>query len=305
MAADVSQLEKDMQNAARELAGTQPTASEPWRDGLSELQQNEVTRRMQASADWIKRGQGGLMVTREAPVTEALDKMSEDLRQAQSALNSNPQGNGQTDAERSLARLERLRNQMEQMAARAQQQNGGQQNGQGQQGSQQNGKGGQQGNGQQGNAQQGGNATGVGGPRGGGDRFNGGAYGYGLGRYLPDGVYDLPYTQPVDPNRVVHDATLDLNELRQLYKDNPDVIRDITDVEHQITELKVGDISSPELQNRINREVLPNLESLEVRLRREVEERNEGQVRSAATDRVPAGYVDAVAEYFRKLSKGK
>ncbi len=267
---------------------------------------------MQASADWIRKGQGGLMVTREAPVTEALDKVSEDLHQAQSALNSNPQGNGQSDAERSLARLERLRNQMEQMAARAQQQNG-QQNGQpgsqpnGQSGGQQSGQGSQQGNGQQGNAQRGANATGVGGPRGGGDRFNGGQYGgYGLGRYLPDGVYDLPYTQPVDPSRVMHDATLDLNELRQLYKDNPDVIRDITDVEQQISQLKVGDISSPELQNRINREVLPNLESLEVRLPQgEVEGGNEGQVRSAATDRVPAGYVDAVAEYFRKLSKGK
>jgi hypothetical protein len=261
------------------------------------------------------------MVTREAPVTEALDKVSEDLRQAQSALNSNPQGNGQSDAERSLARLERLRSQMEQMAARAQQQSG-QQNGQ--QGGQQNGQGGQQGKGQQGNGQQGGqgqgqqangqqgggqqggNATGVGGPRGGGNRQSGGPFtGYSFGRYLPDGVYELPNTAPADPSRVLHDAQLDLNELKQIYKDNPDVNRDISDVEHEIMQLKVGDISSAELENRINREVLPNLESLEVRLRREVEERNEGQVRSAATDRVPAGYVDAVAEYFRKLSKGK
>jgi hypothetical protein len=322
MAGDLSQLEKDMQKAARELAGTQPAASSRVRDGLSEIQQNEAQRRMQASADWIRRGQGGLMVTREAPITEALDKMAEDLRQAQSALNSNPQGNGQSDAERSLARLERLRSQMEQMAARAQQQSG-QQNGQqgGQQGGQQNGQGGQQGNGQQagqggqqgqqgkgqqGSGQQGGNATGVGGPRGGGNRQSGGPLsGYAFGRYLPDGVYELPNTPPADPSRVIHDAQLDLNELKQLYKDNPDVNRDISDVEHEIMQLKVGDISSAELENRINREVLPNLESLEVRLRREVEERNEGQVRSAATDRVPAGYVDAVAEYFRKLSKGK
>jgi hypothetical protein len=27
-------------------------------------------------------------------------------------------------------------------------------------------------------------------------------------------------------------------------------------------------------------------------------------VRSGATDKVPAGFTDAVAEYFRKLSKG-
>jgi len=39
--------------------------------------------------------------------------------------------------------------------------------------------------------------------------------------------------------------------------------------------------------------------------RRKLEEQNGGQVRSGASDRVPPGYGEAVAEYFRKLSKGK
>ena len=51
--------------------------------------------------------------------------------------------------------------------------------------------------------------------------------------------------------------------------------------------------------------VLPNLEALEVQMRREADKQSGDQVRSGSTDRVPPGFTDAVAEYFRKLSKGK
>ncbi len=115
----------------------------------------------------------------------------------------------------------------------------------------------------------------------------------------------FPTTAPWDPNRAVQEAGRALNDLRQQYKDNPDVSRQITDVEREISRLQVGDISSQELQNRLNRVVLPNLEALELQLRREAEKSDGDQVRSGSTDRVPPGYVDAVAEYFRKLSKGK
>ena len=58
------------------------------------------------------------------------------------------------------------------------------------------------------------------------------------------------------------------------------------------------------LSDRISREVLPEMERLELELRRELGEGPE-QVRNPASDKVPSGYADAVAEYFRKLSKGK
>ncbi len=286
MAGDVEQLEKDMQKAARDMGGTQPAASGKVREALSELQQNEAKSRMKASVPYIRQGQGGYMVSREAPITQTMDQVSEDLKQAQNAIgNQQTPGNGQqNDAARSLAQVERLRGQMEQMAGRGQQPGGQQQ-------------GGQQGGGQQGGGQQGG------GYRGGGNRqYGGGGFG---GRYNTDGFYDLPDGRPVDPARVLHDATAQLNDLRQQYKDNPDVARQIGEVQQEISRLQVGDISSPELQNRINREVLPNLEALEVGLRNQVDNQGDGQVRSGTTDKVPAGYVDAVAEYFRKLSKGK
>jgi hypothetical protein len=117
-------------------------------------------------------------------------------------------------------------------------------------------------------------------------------------------MYDTPLDRPVDPNEAVRGAARDLSQMRQLFKDNPDIQKQITDVEHDLQKLTIGDIATPELQQRLNREVLPNLQSLEIKLRRQVEEQGGGQVKSGATDKVPAGFSDAVAEYFRKLSKG-
>ena len=56
--------------------------------------------------------------------------------------------------------------------------------------------------------------------------------------------------------------------------------------------------------SRSARQILPNIEQLELQLRRKLEGKD-GQVRSSAAERVPQGYGDAVAEYFRKLSKSK
>lgn len=121
---------------------------------------------------------------------------------------------------------------------------------------------------------------------------------------MPEGVYDAPLDRPADPNEAIRNAARDLNDMRQLFKDNPDIQKEITEVEHEIQKLTVGEIATAELQQRLNREVLPNLQALEVKLRRQVEEQGGGQVKSGATDKVPAGFSDAVAEYFRKLSKG-
>jgi hypothetical protein len=93
--------------------------------------------------------------------------------------------------------------------------------------------------------------------------------------------------------------------MREQYKDNADISKQIGDVQRDLSRLQVGDISSSELQNRLNHVILPNLEALEVEMRREAEKAGGDQVRSGTTDRVPPGYTDAVAEYFRKLSKGK
>ena len=309
MAKDAEQLEKNMQKAARDMAGTQPGASNRIRDALSEMQQNEVRLRTKYSADNIRRGYGPYMVDREAPITRALDNVSQDLKDAQKAVGQgSDQASASNGTERSLQQLERMRGQMERMAGRGQQQNG-QQNGQ-QQGGQQSGgqqqggqQGGQQAGGPQGGYQTGGQYGGNYGQLGVNRQFNGPSTQY--GRFAPEGMYNLPDGRQWDAGTAIRDYTRELNDMREQFKDNPDISKQIGDVERDLSRLQVGDIGSSELQNRLNHVVLPNLEALEVQMRREAEKQSGDQVRSGTTDRVPPGYTDAVAEYFRKLSKGK
>ncbi len=320
MRQDLERLEKDTQGAARQLSNSQPNAASRLRDGLSAIQQNEAKLRMQAQAQYLRNGQGAYVAPREAPITQALDQLSDNIKQAQQAMgNGNQQQQARNDLDHSVNQVERLRDQMERLAGRnpgGQQQ--GDQQGQGQQGQGQQGQG-QQGQGNQPGGNQQGNQNGAGRIGGGynsgqinaGNRYggpNGGAYDprLGNGRFNNQGAYDVP-DQFGAPNtgQIARDAARELNELRMQFKDDPDVLKQITDLEREVQKLGTGDTAGPELQQRLNRTILPNLETLEVQLRRQAEEKGNGQVRSGSMDKVPAGYTDAVAEYFRKLSRGK
>jgi hypothetical protein len=62
---------------------------------------------------------------------------------------------------------------------------------------------------------------------------------------------------------------------------------------------------NPALLERLRSEIVPGLEELELMLRRDLDRNAQGQVRSGSGAKVPPKYADAVAEYYRKLSKGK
>ena len=110
--------------------------------------------------------------------------------------------------------------------------------------------------------------------------------------------------RPGDTERAIREGTRDLAELRQMLKDNPDMARELGDAYRSIQRLGTNGGNDQELEDRLRRTVLPNIESIETQLRRQLEEQRGGQVRSAATERAPDGYADKVAEYFRRLSKG-
>ena len=83
--------------------------------------------------------------------------------------------------------------------------------------------------------------------------------------------------RPVNPGQMARDAVRELNELRQQFKDDPEVSKQITDLEREVERLETGDIAGAELQMRLDRTILPNLERLEVQLRRQAEEKGNGQ----------------------------
>jgi hypothetical protein len=283
-------------------------------------------------------------VPREGPLTQSLQELEKAIKDARGSLKDGDKQAGASEMDRQVASLERTRAQLERALAQQGQQGqgkqGGQQQGQGQQGQQgqdgqqgqqgqgqqgqqgqgqqgqqgQQGKGGQQGGGQQGGGQQGGNQNGsnqFGGGNNGG-AYNGGNYGATnggydrFGRYNPQGLYDPRNGTPVDPRQVIRDAQRDVAQLRQSQslRDNRDLSSQASALEKELQDLTFGNPSGPELQDRLSRQILPQLESLEVGLRQELA-KPEGQVRSASTDRTPVGFGDAVQEYFRKLSRSK
>src|SRR4029079_4138375 len=115
------------------------------------------------------------------------------------------------------------------------------------------------------------------------------------------GYYDLPDGRRVEPSQVVRDYARDLNDLRQRFKDDPEMSKQISDVEKAFKQANVGDTSGPVLQERLSRTVLPQLETLEVQMRQKAGEGTGGQVRSAGTERMPDGFANAVSEYSRQL----
>jgi hypothetical protein len=60
--------------------------------------------------------------------------------------------------------------------------------------------------------------------------------------------------------------------------------------------------TTPQLAEVINNQVLSEIDEVELMLRRKAQA-NDGSVRGTNPRNSPPGYADAVAEYYRKLSK--
>lgn len=108
----------------------------------------------------------------------------------------------------------------------------------------------------------------------------------------------------VPTDQVYRESVRDLNQLREFIRENPDFNGDYQQLLRDLNQPFAGG-SDAELSSRISHEVLPEVERFELEIRRKLDEKNGDHVRSAGTETVPPGYSDAVADYFRKLSKGK
>ena len=109
-----------------------------------------------------------------------------------------------------------------------------------------------------------------------------------------------------DATRMYQESLRDLAKLRQSLEGNAEAIRDIQDVLAEMRRLDPSRFpGNPELLERLRTQVLPALEQIEVQLRRQADDQQGGQVRDAGAEPAPPGYSGAVAEYFRRLSKGK
>jgi serine/threonine-protein kinase len=93
------------------------------------------------------------------------------------------------------------------------------------------------------------------------------------------------------------------DRLQRAIEDNPELSRDVQGLIREMQRLDPKNFpGNPELLSNLHGRILAEVEQLELQLRRMVEDKG-GRVRSTSGEAAPAGYADAVAEYFRRLSK--
>lgn len=304
MADELQRLERQMQQAVRDLAGSQRAASSKLREALGEMQQRELSLRMKYLAEWIRRGLGAYAWLREAPVTEGLERLSQQLGEAERALGESSR-TGET-LETALSRVEQLRNELQRLTEQRRRSGNG--------AGRERGEGGRQGAAEGGNQPgegPGRQAPGAGDGRGGGWQYGGGSgplrsfSAMNTGERLPPETGLQP---PAADFRALEQAyregLRDLAALRQSMRDHPELATDLQELIRQMQRLDPKRFpGNPALVEQLRTQLVPTLEHVELRLRRQLEDSGEGQVRSGLARPVPPGYADAVAEYYRKLSR--
>lgn len=293
MQRDYQRLEQDLREAARALDSAQRGAAQRLREALGEAQQNELGLRMRLGAEWMRRGLGPYLAPRERVVTEALERLRDQVEQARQMAGREGGGERREQVERALGQVESLREQLERQA-RAGQQRGGQKNAQGQQARE----------GQQGGRTDGSAAAGS---RPGERRQTGGETSFWRGDYgaLNDGSLQPDWSRDAGAQRGAWaEAMRQLRQLREQGAVSDETQAEIDQLLRRMRQIDPAQIGSPLLSARIENEFLPQLEQVELRLRKELPEQS-GAPRAAPSAKAPPGYAEAVAEYFRRLSRGR
>ncbi len=318
-----------MRDAARELSPTQPAASGKLRSALEGMDENDLGTRMQRSSDQLRSGEFSDQA--ESALTSDLQKLGQQVTDAARALGAAQNGSQEAAINRAMDDLSRLRDQLSGLGQRPGQpgQPGGQQFQTGQlsrngQSGQQPGQSGQQGGqtGQQGGqtGQQGGQTGGrQGGPM--GNRLAGpvGNPAGGAGGNREGNVYDNIDTgntrisgravtpqqgpNPADTQRQIDQGLNLLNQVRSVVEDSPEARRELQSLIDQMRNLDPKRFpGNPALVEQMHQQLVSGVDALELQLRQQLDQSQGGTIRNTDPAKIPAGYQDSVAEYYRKLS---
>jgi hypothetical protein len=284
LADDLAQLESQMRAAVRDLASGDQTAASKLRDALRQLDQSNLDSRVQRSADMLRRRVNPDRNGSEAQIASDLQQLEQQTREAQQALASGAQPG---DSQSALDQVQKLRDRLEALDRNSSGRNapGGREAGPG-------------------------NRTGAPGlfvaP--GGGAYNGPVYG---GMNAGNGVYN--YGQPPSPpardttpipQTTYQDSMAQLNQLRQTVKEDPESLRQVQELIRDMQRLDPRRFpGNPAMVEELHNRVLGEVDKLELQLQRVSDAKLSGQVHNAESQPVPPGYEDAVAEYFRRLSK--
>ena len=112
-----------------------------------------------------------------------------------------------------------------------------------------------------------------------------------------------PITQ-AEIERAYQEALHDLNALRQTVRGETGPLGDIKDLQRELDHLDPRRFpGNPAMLQELHAQVLASMDKLELQIRRAMDDKKSGQLRTGDAQRVPDGYQDSVADYFRRLSK--
>jgi hypothetical protein len=300
---DLARLTQQMRDAARELAPTQPAASTKLRSALNGMDENDLGTRVQRSSDGLR--SGNFSDPFETALTSDLQKLGQQLGDAARALGTAQYTSQDAALNRAMDDLSRLRDQLDGLGGRSNSQSG--QGQPGRAGQQQPGQGGQAGGNQSG--QVGNRVAGpVGNPAGGAGNRGGSALGgYDTGDTHISGRAVAPQQgpNPADTQREIDQGLNLLNQVRAVVQDSPEARQQLQSLIDQMRSLDPRRFpGNPALVEKMHQQLISNVDALELQLRRQLEESRGGTIRNTDPTKVPAGYQDSVAEYYRKLSGG-
>ena len=304
---DLSRLTQQMRDAARELGSTQPAASGKLRSALDGMDENDLGTRLQRSSDGLR--SGNFSDAAETAMTNDLQKLGQQLGDAARALGNAQSADQEAALNRAMDDLSRLRDQLSGPGGPP----SGQQFQTGALG--RDGQPGQTGqNGQAGQSGQRGGAIGnrlagpVGNPQGGAANRDGNVYGgidAGNARIQGRAVAPQQGPNPADTQRQIDQGLNLLNGVRAAVGDSPEAQRELQTLINQMRNLDPSRFQgNPQLVEQMHQQLVSGLDALELQLRRQLDEKQGGTIRNADPAKIPAGYQDSVAEYYRKLATG-
>ncbi|HEX5412541.1 MAG TPA: hypothetical protein VFZ27_11885 [Terriglobia bacterium] len=329
LASDLSRLKKELQDSARQLQSSQPGVASKLSQALGETERADLENRLNRSAESIRRGTDPNSRTLGPAITSGIDRMNEQVHEAQQALKA-PSAN---PAEEQLARVERLRRGIEALTRNSSASRNGQpgelsrggpanqqaQNGQanqsgGENNGSQSGQPGELSRGgpanqqaQNGQANQSGgqnNGFQSGGP--GGPRAWRSGQNPGLGRFIegPGSGREGSSGPSASDELAVREALRQLEGLRRQLRSDPYSSAEIEQLMRDLPRLGAAAYGAkPAVVQQLAAQALASVDRIELQLRRQLDGQRIGQVRNGDSLQVPPGYDEPVAAYFRRLSQ--
>ena len=110
---------------------------------------------------------------------------------------------------------------------------------------------------------------------------------------------------PGDAQREIDQGLNLLNGVKAAVADSPEARQQLQALIDEMRNLDPSRFTgNPALVEQMHQQLLSGVDALELQLRKKLDESHGGTIRNTDPTKIPAGYKDSVAAYYRKLSGG-